>query len=110
MLINTKYSLSGHHYYSASACLRAFQLIFPCFLSFQSSLSDLTWHYGFLALVALGGILVGVALSTEELLILGGEGLVHQGALALEALETVLMPVAVLVGQVLQEHRRDTSG
>lgn len=73
-------------------------------------LSGLTWHYGFLALVALGGILVGVALSTEELLILGGEGLVHQGAFALEALETVLMPVAVLVGQILQEHRRDTSG
>lgn len=60
--------------------------------------------------MALGGILVGVALSTEELLIFGGEGLVHQGAFALEALETVLMPVAVLVGQILQEHRRDISG
>lgn len=47
--------------------------------------------------MALGGILVGVALSTQELLILSGEGLVHQGAFALEALETVLMPVAVLV-------------
>lgn len=60
--------------------------------------------------MALGGILIGVALSTEELLILGGEGLVHQRALALEALETVLMPVAVLVGQILREQQRDTSG
>lgn len=101
MLINTRSNLSSHHYYSASARLRAFRLIFPCFSSFQSSLSDLTWHYSFLALVALGGILVRVALSAQELLILGGEGLVHQGAFALEALETVLMPVAVLVGQIL---------
>lgn len=61
-----------------------------------------TWHDGFLALVALGGILVGVALSAQELLILGGEGLVHQRALALEAHETVLVPVTVLVGQILQ--------
>lgn len=37
-----------------------------------------TWHNGFLALMALGGILVGVALCAEELFILGGEGLVHQ--------------------------------
>lgn len=78
-------------------------------LSFHTSLSALTWHYGFLALVALGGVLVGVALSTEELLILGGEGLVYQRALALEALETVLMPVAVLVGQILREQQRETS-
>lgn len=110
MLFSTKSSLSSRHYYSASARLRAFRLIFPCFSTFQSALSHLTRHYGFLALVALGGILVGVALSAEELLILGGEGLVHQRAFALEALETVLMPVAVLVGQILQQHRRDTSG
>jgi len=36
------------------------------------------WHDGFLALMALGGILIGVALSAEELFILGGEGLVHK--------------------------------
>lgn len=60
--------------------------------------------------MALGGVFIGVALSAEELLILGGEGLVYQGAFALEALEAVLMPVAVLVGQILPEHRRDTSG
>lgn len=77
--------------------------MFPHVLSSDPSLSDLTRHYGFLALVALGGIFIGVALGTEELLVLGGEGLVHQGALALEALEAVLVPVAVLVGQILRE-------
>lgn len=60
--------------------------------------------------MALGGVLVGVALGAEELLILGGEGLVYQRALALETLETVLVPVAVLVGQILQEQQWDTSG
>lgn len=67
-----------------------------------------TWHDGFLAVVALGGILIGIALSAEELLILSGEGLVHQRALALEAHEAVLMPVAVLVGQILQAQQSDT--
>lgn len=57
--------------------------------------------------MALGGILIGVALCAEELLILGGEGLVHQRALALEALETVLVPVAVLVGQILRVQQMD---
>lgn len=36
------------------------------------------WHNGFLALMALGGIFIGVALGAQQLLILGGEGLVHQ--------------------------------
>lgn len=57
--------------------------------------------------MALGGVLVGVALCAEELLILGGEGLVHQRALALEALEAVLVPVAILVGQILQVQQMD---
>lgn len=60
-----------------------------------------TWHDGFLALMALGGILIRVALGAEELLILGGEGLVHQRAFALETLETLLMPVTILIGQIL---------
>lgn len=57
--------------------------------------------------MALGGILIGVALRAEELVIFGGEGLVHQRALALEALETVLVPVAVLVGQILRVRQTD---
>lgn len=68
-----------------------------------------TWHDGFLALMALGGILIRVALSAEELLILGGEGLVHQRALALETLETFLMPVTVLVGQILGQTGTDAN-
>lgn len=55
--------------------------------------------------MALGGILIGVALSAEELFILGGEGLVHQRALALEALKTLLVPVTVLVGEILRERQ-----
>ena len=57
--------------------------------------------------MALGGVLVGVALGAEELVVLGGEGLVHQRALAHEAVEAVLVPVAVLVGQVLWRAKRD---
>lgn len=53
--------------------------------------------------MALGGVLVGVALGAKQLVILGGEGLVHQRALALEALETVLVPVTVLIGQILEK-------
>lgn len=64
-----------------------------------------TWHDGFLALVALGGVLIGVAFGAEELLVFGGEGLVHKGALTLEALKTVFMPMTVFVGQILQENQ-----
>lgn len=59
--------------------------------------------------MALGGILVGVALGAKELLVLGREGLVHQGALALEALKAFLMPVTVLVGKILQKEQYSCS-
>jgi len=36
------------------------------------------WHDGFLAVMALGGIFIGVTLGAQKLLILGGERLVHQ--------------------------------
>lgn len=61
----------------------------------------LTRHDGLLALIALGGVLVGVAFSAEQLRVLGWERLVHQGVVTLEAVEAVIMPVAVLVGQIL---------
>lgn len=60
-----------------------------------------TWHDGLLAFLALGGVLMGIAVRAEQLVLLGSEGLVHQGALAPRAVETGLMPVSVLVGQVL---------
>lgn len=53
------------------------------------------------AAIAAGGEVVVVAVGAVELLILGGERLVHQGLLAVHALEAFLVPVLVLVGQIL---------
>lgn len=60
-----------------------------------------TWHDCFLASIALGGIIIRMTFSAEQQIILGRKGLFHQRAAALCALETLLMPVAILVGQVL---------
>lgn len=67
-----------------------------------SSSPQYTWHDSFLAGGAFGGIIIGVAFSAEQQIILGSEGLFHQRAAALCTLEALLMPVAILVGQVLQ--------
>ena len=69
-------------------------------------MSVLTWHDGLLTLMALGGVLVGVAVGAQQLLVLGGEGLVHQGAAALEAVETLIVPVAFLVRQILKQVKK----
>lgn len=61
-----------------------------------------TWHNGLLAFLALGRVLVGVAVRAEQLVPLGGKGLVHQRALAPRAVETGLVPVSVLVRQILE--------
>lgn len=66
---------------------------------------SLTRHNGLLAVMAFGGVLIRIALGAQQLLIFSGEGLVHQWALALEAVETVLMPVTVLVGQILKQQK-----
>lgn len=60
-----------------------------------------TWHDGLLAFLALGRVLVGIAVGAQQLLLLGGEGLVHQRAPASGAMEAAFVPVPVLVGQVL---------
>lgn len=65
------------------------------------SCAQLTWHDGFVAGGALGGVVVGVALGAEQQLVLGSEGLLHQRAAAFCTLETLLVPVAILVGQIL---------
>ena len=57
--------------------------------------------------MALGGVLVGVAIGAQQLLVLGGEGLVHQGTAAFEAVETLIMPVAFLVRQILKRERKN---
>lgn len=62
--------------------------------------------------MALGGVLIGIAFSAQHLVVLGGERHVHQGLLAFEAVEALLVPVAILIGQVLLggEKRVSTSG
>lgn len=68
------------------------------------SLSGLapTWHDALLALLAAGRVLLRVAVGAEQLVLLGSERLVHKGPPAPRAVETGLVPVSVLVGQVLQ--------
>lgn len=38
----------------------------------------LTWHDGLLAFLALGRVLVGIAVSAQQLLLLGSKRLIHQ--------------------------------
>lgn len=60
-----------------------------------------SWHDCFLAGGALRGIIVGMAFSAEQQIVLGGKGLFHQRAAAFCTHETLLVPMAILVGQVL---------
>lgn len=60
-----------------------------------------TWHDGLPALMALRRVLMGVAVGAQQLLCFGSKGLVHQRVLAPRAVETGVMPVPVLVGQIL---------
>lgn len=64
-------------------------------------LTAYTWHDGFLAGSTLGRVIKGVALRAEQQIILGCEGLFHKRAVALGTVEALLMPVAILIGQVL---------
>ena len=66
----------------------------------------LTSAEGVSATVAARGETVVIAIGAEDLLVLRREGLVHQGLLALRALEAELVPVLVLVGQVLKQQRQ----
>lgn len=67
-----------------------------------TSLHPLTCTEDVLASIAAGGEIVVMAVGAEKLFLLGGERLVHQRTLAVAALETLLMPVLVLVGQILE--------
>lgn len=64
-----------------------------------------TWHDGLQTRVALGRILVAVALHAHQHVLLGGEGPVHQRAAAHDAEEAVAVPVALLVRQILQSQQ-----
>lgn len=60
-----------------------------------------TWHDRRLARVALGGVLVDVAIGAHQQLVFGGERLIHQRSAAFDAEEAFTVPVTVLVRQVL---------
>lgn len=60
-----------------------------------------TWHYGFLAVVAFGGIIICMTFRAEQQIIFNSKGLFHQRAAALPTLKTLLMPVMIFVGQIL---------
>jgi hypothetical protein len=55
------------------------------------------------ASITSGGKVVVMAVSTVQLVVTAGEGLVHQAVGAVHALEAFLMPVLVLVRQVLKQ-------
>ena len=63
----------------------------------------LTCTKHFATSVAASREVIVVAIGAVEFVVLGGERLVNQGALAVTALETLLVPMAVLVRQILQQ-------
>lgn len=65
-----------------------------------------TWHDGLVAGHTLGGELIAVTVVAQQRLLLAGEGLVCQGAVAAETTETVFMVMSVLVEQLLERERR----
>lgn len=65
-------------------------------------MSLLTWHDGLQACMALGRVLVAVAVSAHQHVVFGGKRPIHQRALTLGTEEAVTVPVALLVRQILQ--------
>lgn len=60
-----------------------------------------TWHNGFIAVVALGGIIIGMTFSAQQHIIFGCECFIHQRAAALGTVEALVMPMTILVRQIL---------
>lgn len=56
--------------------------------------------------MALGRVLVAVALGAHQHVVLGGERPIHQRSFARTAEEALAVPVAVLVRQILQSQRK----
>lgn len=59
------------------------------------------WHDGLQARMALGRVLIAVALGTQQRFILGGKRPLHKRSAALDAEKAFAVPVAVLVRQIL---------
>ena len=62
-----------------------------------------TWHHNLVAGHTLGGELVAVAVVAEQRVVLAGEGLVRQRAVAAETAEAVLVVMSLLVEELLEE-------
>lgn len=71
---------------------------------------SLAWHDDLVAGDALGRELVAVAVVAEQRVLLVGEGLVRQRAVAAETAEAVLMVVPVLVEEFLGERKGGRGG
>lgn len=69
----------------------------------QSVLLLCTWHDCLVAGHTLGGKLVAVAVTAHQRIILVGEGLVCQRAVAAETTKAVLVVVSVLIEELLEE-------
>lgn len=67
-----------------------------------------TWHDCFVAGHTLGGELVAEAVAAHQCVVLAGEGVVGQRAVAAETAEAVLVVVSVLVEELLEEEQRHT--
>lgn len=60
-----------------------------------------SWHDGLQACMALGRVLIAVAFSAHQQVVLGGKRPIHQRSAALDAEEALTVPVAVLIRQIL---------
>lgn len=67
----------------------------------SSSAADRTGQDGFVAAMAPRSVLLRAALPAHDALVLGAEGLLGQVLVAFGAAETLLMPVATLVVELL---------
>lgn len=68
-----------------------------------------TWHDDLVAGYTLGRELITVAVIAEQRVILAGERLVRQRAIAAEAAEAVLMIMPVLVEELLAAEQEETT-
>lgn len=66
-----------------------------------------TWHDRLVAGHTLGGILVAVAVAAHQRVLLAGEGLVCQRAVAAETAEAVRVVVSVLIEEFLEEEEEE---
>lgn len=87
-------------------CMHSPMGVCECVYVWRGGGLGLTCQYGFVAAMATWGILTGAAFPTQDAVILGAEGLLGQGFVALGAAEASLVPVPVLVVQLLMRKQK----